>query len=427
MNEAVENRVYEGFLGLPDGWAVEGIAKDDHAMNIQITVVCKQRAHQCPSPRCGGETVLYGTTEKKVWHQDICAYKTLLIIKVPRVKCPEHGVQSVPVPFVDRYSHFTEAHKRRILRLCRSKMPTQQVAEYVGCPWGAIDKLKERDEREKKAADEARRKRGNPGQRLEPKQRLKPKAIKLDEVSFRGHDCSTVISNGDNGRVIAVLPGRDAETLKRWFAAQDIADFSELQSVAIDMAPPYIKAVQDSFPDRADRIICYDRFHVARLFSRTVDEIRRKEAACFNRAGRGNPLAKTRYDWLRNSGRTDNRAGRRRRFLALTRGELKHSQTVKAWKLKETASRLWNYAREGNAKKAWKRLIWRLAHSRIAELKKLYTTVKAHLPGILNAIRLGVTNALAEARNGCIQRIKRVACGFRNKERFHREILFQFG
>jgi transposase len=36
-------------------------------------------------------------------------------------------------------------------------------------------------------------------------------------------------------------------------------------------------------------------------------------------------------------------------------------------------------------------------------------------------------NAVAEARNSAIQRIKHAACGYRNKDRFSREILFRFG
>jgi transposase len=223
--------------------------------------------------------------------------------------------------------------------------------------------------------------------------------------------------------VLAAIEGRDANAVKEWVATQTVADFSELRSISMEMAPPYIKAMRESFP-HADQIICYDRFHVAQLFSLAVDAIRRKESAAFERRRGENPLARTRFDWLRNNGKADNRKKRRRQFMPLTELPL---LTAKAWRLKEYAAKLWGYVREGNAEKAWKRLLWRLSHSRIGELKKLYRTIKEHLRGILNAIRLRATNAAAEARNSCIQRVKYMACGFRNKERFHREILFQFG
>jgi len=45
-----------------------------------------------------------------------------------------------------------------------------------------------------------------------------------------------------------------------------------------------------------------------------------------------------------------------------------------------------------------------------------------HLEGILNAIVLQATNALAEGINSRIQRIKKMACGFRNREHFRQAI-----
>jgi transposase len=38
-----------------------------------------------------------------------------------------------------------------------------------------------------------------------------------------------------------------------------------------------------------------------------------------------------------------------------------------------------------------------------------------------------VSNAMVEAVNSGIQRIKRIACGFRSRERFRMAILFHFG
>lgn len=46
---------------------------------------------------------------------------------------------------------------------------------------------------------------------------------------------------------------------------------------------------------------------------------------------------------------------------------------------------------------------------------------------ILNAVALRTTNAAAEAMNARIQRIKRMACGCRNRGRFQNAILFHLG
>ena len=54
-------------------------------------------------------------------------------------------------------------------------------------------------------------------------------------------------------------------------------------------------------------------------------------------------------------------------------------------------------------------------------------TIRYHLIGILNADVLGVTNAKAENLNAKIQKVKRMACGYRNRARFHNAILFHLG
>ena len=53
--------------------------------------------------------------------------------------------------------------------------------------------------------------------------------------------------------------------------------------------------------------------------------------------------------------------------------------------------------------------------------------VRHYFWGILNAIRLKADNSMLESKNARIQRKKKTACGFRNKERFKVSILFHLG
>ena len=54
-------------------------------------------------------------------------------------------------------------------------------------------------------------------------------------------------------------------------------------------------------------------------------------------------------------------------------------------------------------------------------------TLRQYLWGILNAMRTGVTNAMAEGLNTKIQTLKRAARGFRNRDRFRTAIYFHLG
>ena len=136
------------------------------------------------------------------------------------------------------------------------------------------------------------------------------------------------------------------------------------------------------------------------------------------------PLSKSRFQWLTNSNRTDNRDSKRKRFLNLSRLNL---ETARAWRIKETANSLWDYIYMGVAEAAWKKLLWWISHCRIPEMIQAGKTIRNYFWGILNAIRLKATNGLVEAKNNRIQKIKRMAYGFRNRYRFKTAILFHLG
>ena len=70
--------------------------------------------------------------------------------------------------------------------------------------------------------------------------------------------------------------------------------------------------------------------------------------------------------------------------------------------------------------------IW-AQRSRLPHMVRAARMVSDHLYGILNAVVLGVTNGVAESVNAKIQRVKRMACGFRNRERFRNAIYFHLG
>jgi transposase len=110
--------------------------------------------------------------------------------------------------------------------------------------------------------------------------------------------------------------------------------------------------------------------------------------------------------------------------MNLTRMNLK---TARAWRIKEAASMLWNYTYMGVAKKQWEKLLGWISRCRLKPMIAVGKMVRRYFWGILNAIRLKVNNSMLEAKNARIQQIKKVACGFRNRERFRNVILFHLG
>jgi len=81
----------------------------------------------------------------------------------------------------------------------------------------------------------------------------------------------------------------------------------------------------------------------------------------------------------------------------------------------------------GVAEKNWKQLLNWISHCRLKPIIAVGKMIRRFFWGILNAIRLKANNSMLEAKNARIQRIKKVACGFRNRERFKNAILFHLG
>ena len=88
---------------------------------------------------------------------------------------------------------------------------------------------------------------------------------------------------------------------------------------------------------------------------------------------------------------------------------------------------LWDYKYMGVAEKAWKRLLYWMSHSGLNPIIKVGKMIRKYFWGILNAIRLKANNSMLEAKNARIQRIKKIACGYRSRRRFENAILFHLG
>ncbi len=89
--------------------------------------------------------------------------------------------------------------------------------------------------------------------------------------------------------------------------------------------------------------------------------------------------------------------------------------------------RLWNYRSRSWAERMWKRWYGWAIRSRLEPVKKVARMIKRHWDGVIDAVLTNVTNARLEATNAKIQWIKRLACGYRNRERFRNAIYFHLG
>lgn len=394
--------LYARILGIQPPWRVEDVMLRLEAGEVLVRLGRDAGELRCPT--CGAAAPGYDSRERQWRHLDTCQYRTIVQAAVPRVRCPEHGVVQVAVPWADGGARFTALFEALVIDWLRVAS-VAAVARQLRLSWDEV------------AAIQARAVRRG----LARRSRVPLTQLGIDETSFqKRHEYVTVVSDLQRNTVVYVADDRREESLDGFYAGLSATERSALEAVCMDMWRPYIAATRRYVPD-ADAKIAFDKFHVARLLGDAVDRVRRREHRQLRGAG-DERLARTRYWWLTNPEHLD--AERWRAFGPLRRSTL---QTARAWAIKELAMTLWGYLRRGWAAKAWQRwLAWAL-RCRLAPMRKAAESIRKYLWGILNAITLSVTNARAEGLNAKIQQIKRMACGYRNRERFRHAIYFHLG
>ncbi len=98
--------------------------------------------------------------------------------------------------------------------------------------------------------------------------------IGVDEVSWRRrHRYLTTVCDHVSGGVVWVAEGRSAAALQGFFDLLGEEKVT-IRAVSIDMSGGYEKAVREAVPQAK---VCFDPFHVVKLASEAVDQVRRAE------------------------------------------------------------------------------------------------------------------------------------------------------
>ncbi len=396
--------LYARILGLVDPWEVRDVKLDVAGGEVRVTVAAKSGAPMS-CPECGKACPGYDTRERSWRHLDTCQFKTILVADVARVNCAEHGVKQVRVPWAEPGSGFTALMEAVVIDWLRSLASIKAVAQQLRLSWDQVDGIMARAV----------------ARGLLRRTTVDVSRLGVDETSFqRRHEYVTIVTDLDGSVVLHVADDRKRESLDVFFRSLTVEQLDAIQVVAMDMWGPFISSASEHVPD-ADRKIAFDKFHVAGHLGEAVDRVRRREHKTLSELG-NDSLKGSRFLWLTNPDNLD--AAGTGALNALHQMNLK---TSRAWALKETAMCIWRLVQRGRALKEWTAWLSKAMRSRLEPVKKVARMIRKHLWGIVNAMALRTTNAGSESVNAKVQRVKRTACGFRNRERFRNAILFHLG
>jgi transposase len=159
---------------------------------------------------------------------------------------------------------------------------------------------------------------------------------------------------------------------------------------------------------RAQAEVVFDLFHVQRLASDAVDEVRRsivRELAIDPERARA--VKSTRYILLKNPWNLS-----RTQRSKLAEIQATNRRLYRAYLLKETLAQAFDYRQPWRAEMELNEWLAWASRSKPMSFVKAARTIRKHRVGILAYIRTRLTNGLVEGINGKIRMITRRAFGF---------------
>ena len=338
-----------------------------------------------------------------------------------RIECPEHGVLVADVPWAYPGSGFTKDFDLTVGWLA-TYLPRSTVSEYMRIDWETVGRCVHRTMND-----------------IEPEisRRLDGLVnIGIDETSYKkGHKYITIVVNHDTNTVVWAAQGHGKSVLTQFYRQLTPEQLSSIRVVTGDGAK-WITECVNAFTPGCER--CVDPFHVVEWAMEALDEVRREvwreaydealQLAKEHHGKKGRPsaddveaamvkAAKAKANEIKNSAYALGKAPEHLTENQQAKVEMiakNNNRLYRAYCMKEMLRLLLKMKDVNEAEAELKQWLWRASHSRIDAFKKMYQKVKCHKEHILNAIRLGMSNARIEAINNKIKLIIRKAYGFRN-------------
>jgi transposase len=329
--------------------------------------------------------------------------RVFLDLEIRRVACVHcDSVRQERLPFLADNPFYTKRFAFYVGRRCRAST-VKDVARELHLDWHAVKAL------EMQYMREQLRRVGSPG----------PKVIGIDEISIRkGHTYRIIVSDLVRGRPIW-FGGTDRSEASmdgfyKWLGPKKSAG---IRMAVMDMWKPFRMSTEAWAPEAS---ILFDKFHVMRHLGDALDTIRKYEYARLSGKAARRFIKGQKYTLLSHR---ENLTLAGRKSLRILLAANKRLNT--AYLLKESFGQLWDYEREGWARRFFDNWRESLKWQRLKPYEKFAEMIERHWAGIAahcdveNKVGLGFVEGL----NNKVRVIQRRAYGLRDEEYLRLKIL----
>jgi transposase len=377
-------------LGWP-GYTVYQHEIDEQAKRLKLWVRRKRGNRRLICSGCGRRIPgPADVTEREVRDLACFEYLTTVVIELYRVRCPDCGLKIEKVDQLPSKAPFTKRFEEAVGESCESAS-ARRVAKQIGLAQSTV-----------RAIDLRYLERWNAA-------RKKPALHQMgvDEI-YLGKKTKfvTVVSNLESVEPLWFGLERKKETLDKFFRTElSPRQRQRIEAACVDMWEPFTTSIHEWAPNCA---IVYDKFHIMQHANAAVDEVRRAEF--FRKGGAMRDVVKGKR-WLlltRWVNLTTAKQQQLNELFSLNR------KVMKAYLLKESLERMWNYVYRGAALNYLTSWMSQLRWQRLPAFEKLANMLANHLDGILNYCRVKVRFGVVEAINGNIKTLVRRGRGYKN-------------
>ena len=200
----------------------------------------------------------------------------------------------------------------------------------------------------------------------------------MDEKSFRKrHRYLTLVNDLDRRRVLYVAEGRRQQSLDGFWPTLSEQQRQAIQAVAMDLWDPYVAKLCEHLPLSESKIV-FDKFPIAQRLAKAVDKVGREENKRLRQAG-DEGLVGSKHLWRRHPASFSKKQWRV--LEELRQSDLK---TARAWALKETVMRLFEFRLSRVARKFFRRWYYWATHSRLQPIQAAGRMMNERLENILS-------------------------------------------
>ena len=222
-------------------------------------------------------------------------------------------------------------------------------------------------------------------------------------------------------RLLDLVPGRSGAVYKDWLDQRGEAFRAGVEVATLDPFHGYKNAIDDRLEDARSVL---DAFHVVKLATQAVDEVRRRvqQETRGHRGRKNDPLYRIRN--ILRAGAENLTVRQRERLSSAWAADQRHLEVELAWRCAQQVRSAYHQDTHALGRAVAEKILDSFASCpvpEVARLGKTLTTWRSEFLGYFDTD--GASNGGTEAMNGLIELHRRIARGFRNRDNYRLRML----